>query len=255
MRSIAYVLFLLALLASLPNTSPAAERIILWGNDAKPPKVWNEHGTPKGILIDILHEIEKRTGIEFEIKLCPWARAFSNGCSGMGGVFGLSKTQKSLKAFDFSMPMYYDKIILVVCKGKEFKFESLDDLKGKTIGIIRGSVPGDEFAKAINTVFTPSYGSTQVSRLRMLLEGRVDAVVLSPGKTGLLHNIEKDPVLKRNADKFVCLEKPIARDANHIGFIKQLNRQETRNTIDKALCSMWADGTIERISWRYGCPQ
>ena len=42
--------------------------------------------------------------------------------------------------------MYYDEILLVVLKGKEFTFNTMEDLRGKTIGCLRGASYGDEYA-------------------------------------------------------------------------------------------------------------
>lgn len=233
----------------------AQESVIIFGNSMKPPKTWSENGTPKGIMVDILREIEKRTDITFDIRLFPWARAYCYAKEGRGGVYGFSKTTERLKLFDYSDPIFNENILLVTLKGKEFPFESLSDLKGKTIGVTRGARWGDAYAKAMQTIFTPNFTSNPEVRLRMLLAGRIDAAVVGPGKAGLLHIFETDPFLKANADKFVFLKKPLVADPNHIGFLKTMKKAELIKKINMAIRIMWQDGTIDNIGKKYACPR
>lgn len=245
------VSFLCCLTVVPPATSHADDRILLYGNAIKPPKTWDESGSPKGILIDIIREIEKRTDLEFDIQMRPWARAYKNALEAQGGIYGLSKTRERLSLFDYSIPMYYDEIVLVVLKGNEFQFNSMADLAGKRIGVTRGASYGDEYADALGTIFIPVYNSNPTHSLRMLHEGRIDATVIGPGKAGLLHFLSRDPYLKGLDDKFVILEKRLAKDTNHIGFRKTMKCGKTLQTINQALRSMWQDGSIDRIIEKY----
>lgn len=253
MKSLAALLLLLVIAAVPGDMCHAndAEPIVLYGNEAKAPKVWNDNGTPRGVLVDILHEIEARSGLTFDIRLFPWPRTYHYATQARGGVFGLSKTDERLRTFDYSAIMFYDELCLVTLRDKQFPFRTMDDLQGKVIGVPRGSVYGDEYARALRTVFTPIEDVNAVQRLRLLLLGRMDAAVIGPGRAGLAHYIAQHPELQANADRFVCLERPIARDPNYIGFHKSLERGPTLQGIDTALDEMWQDGTIDRIveSW------
>ena len=243
------ILLLCCSLAGLP--AMAAERIILFGYDNKPPLAWVENDTPKGIYLDILHQIEERTGLAFEIRLMPWKRAYMQALDKQGGIFGLSKNTERLRIFDYSEMMYVDEMRLVVLKGNEFEYRTVDDLEGKTIGVTRGASYGDVFDKASKTIFTPSVDANPVCRLRMLLAGRIDAALIGPGEASVRHVIEQDRELRMNRNRFVVLETPFNRDANFIGFNKALDRTGTLAEINQALEAMWLDGTIERIEAQY----
>ena len=247
------LIVLFALAGALPagNTAWAAERITLFGNTAKPPKTWSEDGAPKGILVDIIKEIQKRSDLDFTIEQRPWARAYEQALQGAGGVYGLSKTQERLELFDYSEPIFIDEILLVTLKGRDFPFESMADLAGKRIGTTRGSVYGDDFKYAMENIFIPIYSNDPVLRLRMLLERRIDAAVIGPGKAGLRFQLERDPYLIGRAEEFVVLEKPIAVDPNYIGFKKTMNQGKTLETINRAVHSMLEDGSLEAISQKY----
>jgi polar amino acid transport system substrate-binding protein len=240
---------LAALLAARP--APAADPIVIFGNDSNPPKSWADNGRPKGILVDILHEIEARSGLVFDIRLMPWKRAYLNALDGRGGIFGLSKNTERLSLFDFSDIMYVDEMRLVVIKGREFHYHSMADLKGLTLGVTRGASYGDEYDRAKGRVFIPSEDSGATSRLRMLLAGRIDAALIGPGKTAVRVTITRDKTLMENRDQFVILDTPFARDDNYIGFTRGLGRRETLQRISRVLREMRRDGTIRRIEARY----
>ena len=249
MHRLAALLLFLALL--LPAPILAAEPIAIFGNDSAPPKSWVEGGHPRGILVDILREVEARTGLSFEIKLMPWKRAYMNALEDRGGIFGLSMNKERKGLFDFSEVMYFDEMRLVVLKGREFAYHSVEDLKCMTVGVTRGASYGDDYDRAKGRIFVPSEDSSPVSRLRMLLAGRIDAALLGPGKASVRMALNKDDALRENSDKFVILDAPFNRDANYIGFTKTLRQTEVLKLIDRALKAMRKDGTIARIEARY----
>ena len=146
---------LLGVLFLLAGVCHAGEKITIFGTDSKPPKTWSENGVPKGILVDILNEISNRTGIDFEIELSPWARAFNSATSRDGGIYGFSKTKERVEQFDYTDVMFYDDIILVTLKGKEFPFRSMEDLRGKVVGITRGARYGKEFCESFGKSVYP----------------------------------------------------------------------------------------------------
>ncbi|MEZ7196600.1 substrate-binding periplasmic protein [Pseudodesulfovibrio karagichevae] len=253
MRPFTLLLALLTLLAAQLPAPPAhaADPIVIFGNDSKPPKSWMEDGCAKGILVDILHEIEARSGLVFDIRLMPWKRAYLSALDDRGGIFGLSKNRQRLSLFDFSDVMYVDEMRLVVLKGREFAYRSVEDLKGKTLGVTRGASYGDEYDRAKGRIFVPSEDSGAVSRLRMLLVGRIDAALIGPGRTSVRTAITRDNTLMENRDQFVILDTPFVRDDNYIGFTQSMARRETLQRINRVLRAMRRDGTIRRIEARY----
>ena len=248
------LLLSLTILLGVPLPAPAAsaaDPIVIFGNSSKPPKSWLDEGSPKGILVDILREVEARTGLVFDIRLMPWKRAYMNALDGQGGIFGLSRNKKRLNLFDFSEVQYVEELRLVVLKGNEFTYRTIDDLKGKTLGVTRGASYGDEFDRAKGQVFTPSEDSSPVCRLRMLLAGRIDAALIGPGEAALNFALARDKKLSEHRDRFVMLPPSFVRDDNYIGFAKAMQRTETLDRINRALRELQRDGVIEQIEARY----
>ena len=253
MRHPSLLLAPLALLTALllPSPATAADHIVIYGNDCKPPKSWVHQGRPKGVLVDILHEIEARTGLKFDIRLMPWKRAYMNALEGRGGIFGLSKNQERLGLFDFTEVMYVDEMRLVVLKGREFVYRKPEDLKGMVLGVTRGASYGDEYDRAKGKIFIPSEDSGPISRLRMLLAGRIDAALIGPGEASVRFTITQDRMLMENRDQFVILDTPFVQDDNYIGFLKGTDRLDALDKIDRALRDMRKEGAIRRIEDRY----
>ena len=106
-------------------------------------------GEQRGVLIDILNYADKQMPQHrFELSLYPWARAYMASASGQGGLLGISWTWRRDEVFDYSEPLFYDEVVIVVRKGHEFNYQSLSDLQGKTLGTVRGASFGSTFDRA-----------------------------------------------------------------------------------------------------------
>lgn len=246
------IILLLGLLL-LPAMGNAAPPITIFGNYSKPPKIFaDDSGTPAGILVDILRELEPLTGLTFHISLHPWKRAYALAEAGRGGVTGLSMTSERLKIFDYTDVVYYDDLILIVRKGEEFSFRSMEDLRGKVIGSRMGSVYGEEFAAAKDAFLTLDEDTGGlVNRLEKLLAGRIDVAIAGPGRAGFNAALAKSPTLQQAKDKFSILSEPLKRDPNYIGFAKSANKTEAVQRINDGLARLWSNGTIAAIETRW----
>ncbi|MCK5877739.1 MAG: transporter substrate-binding domain-containing protein [Candidatus Marithrix sp.] len=162
LKNLIILFFVIILLTS--GTAVFCDDLFIFGNHDKPPKYYLENKTPKGILIDIMRYVKAETGYSFNIKLYPWKRAYYNALKGKGGIIGLSKNSERLKIFDYSDVMYYDELVLVVLKGNEFPFDKIEDIKGKTLGVQRGSSYGDEFENGKGVLFETMENDNQINR-------------------------------------------------------------------------------------------
>lgn len=136
----------------------------------KPLRAWQQK------LFDYL---QQDLGVEFDVQMYPWARAERNARSGKGLIFGLPKTPERLREMRFSEPAMRNTLWLVTRSDATFPFESLADLKGKTIGAVRGYSYGEPFEQARNKLFRVEDDiASRAARLQRLLLKRVDAVLL-----------------------------------------------------------------------------
>ncbi len=196
----------------------------MYGNEYKPPKIYLKNGKPAGILVEILELIAHESAHSFNIELSPWNRAYTRASEGEAGIVGISKTAERLKIFDFSNPIFHEEILLVTLQEKTFDFQSLADLKGKKIGMRRGSIYGEAFAQAKRDYLDIVEDSDGHQRLRMLLRGRIDVAIIGPGKAGFDFIISQDPFLDSKKSEFTILKKPLLHDANYLAFPKSLEK-------------------------------
>ncbi len=123
--------------------------------------------------------LERELGVKFRIQRYPWARAEHNARSGAGLIFGLPKTPERLRELRYSNPAVRRTLWLVTRSDATFPFETLADLKGKTIGAVHGYSYGEEFEQSRNKLFRVDDDlPSRSNRLRRLLLKRVDVVLL-----------------------------------------------------------------------------
>lgn len=241
--------FLIFLFVFIFVQSGFGEEIKIYGNEARPPKIWQENNEPKGILVDILKYAEPQMGSVLKIELYPMARSIKNAEGKLGGVIGFSKNEERLKIFDFSDPVYYDEVVLVVKKGREFDFKKIDDLAGKTVVFQRGASYGPEFEEA-KRILKPHESNSPVNSLQFLAAGRADAAIVSPGKEALNY-ILKDPELQKVKNDFVVLEKPLTKDPNYLAFHKDLKMTNFLTKFNTVIKTGLENGDIKKIAEKY----
>jgi len=240
---------LLFILLCFTTTQTQAETLHIVGDDSAKPKNWmSADGHPRGLMVDLLGEVSKRTGIEFTIELAPWNRSFQLSAQGHGAIIGFSKTKEREQSWDYSVPMYFDELVIVTSKSKTFSFTGLNSLSGKRVAIKRGSSYGDDFEQAKKEkLFEIIETTDRAGQIRMLTLNRVDAILLSPGKIALETVISENDWLAEHKNKLIILSPPYKRDPNYLGIPKSMNQSHLLEPINKALEAIRADGTYQEI--------
>jgi polar amino acid transport system substrate-binding protein len=220
------------------------------GSDDLAPKSWSENGRTRGYVIEAAVEALHRAGYAVEVKLEPWIRAVEEAKAGGGFITPFSKTPERLQYFDFSRPLVYDRVVVVVRKGHEFPFTGARDLAGKTVGVLRGAAYGGDWGAALPS-FIPEEDTDAAARLGKLMRGRLDAAVISSGASGLRIAAARaglDPA------EFTILPVPILENPNYLAVPKSRSSAATITRLDAVIAQMEADGTIARIMADYDDP-
>jgi polar amino acid transport system substrate-binding protein len=151
----------------------------------------------KDDIRQLLLYLEREANVSFMINYYPMARLLNQIKNGEGLGFGLSKNSERLATMRFSEPIYANYVWIVTRKNNVFPFANLDDLKGKTIGVIRGVSYGDEFDQKKNEVFTVEEDTaSHVARLKKLAMKRMDAMLFGARQSNaseveaLLHHMQ-----------------------------------------------------------------
>ncbi len=245
-------LLLICWISLLAPGSILSQELLIVGDHDSPPKYYLENGENKGFVVDITQWVLDDMGHDYKTELIPWKRAYHyalNNKKGTG-IIGLSMNSERLKIFDYSDPLYYGDLMVVVKKGKEFPFKTIQDLKGKIISVGRGSSYGDKFEKAIKQgVFEVLGFAKNSSGLKMLKAGRVDALLIGPGKYGLKKVVDADKELQMN--QFSILPVPFKRDAKHLGIHKSMNMKPFLKKFNISLKKAWDTGVADQLIAKY----
>jgi polar amino acid transport system substrate-binding protein len=229
------------------HASARAESITLYGNSEQPPKAWLDNGTPRGFAVEASIEVLKRAGFDVTVSLLPFARAMQQTTEGniMTGVF---YSAERAKLYDYSDPLVFDDVAIIVAKGKEFPFEKPADLIGKKIGLQGSFFYGDDFAAILPQLSTD--GDTSPSlRLKKLAAGRVDVALINPGRTAFLNSAKEAEL---SPDAFTALPKPLAKLANHLVVGKNVaGGRDVLARVNKAIAASSADGALAKIMAKY----
>jgi len=205
---------------------------------------------------NVLNYFEHQLHIQFEIHRYPLARVLANAKNGEGIIFGLSKNQERSTQFVFSEPIYANTVWLITRRENAFTFGSMADLKGKTIGIVRGASYGDEFDKQSNVLFKVEDDvSSHSSRLKKLLNKRMDIMLLStfytqaPDVENYLRQIlrsegQTDEQTIRTG--FVVLPKPLMSDELHFATAPGAG-EAWINKLNQAIIVAKKSGEIARL--------
>jgi len=236
------------------NSITVANEITLWGNYQKAPKIYlNPEKQAHGVLIEIANLIAAKTGDKFNYELAPWARAYYQSKKAKQkniGIIGIKKNPKRLALFDFSAPIYFDSNYLVVLKERNFKIETIKDLKGLRVSYNRNGYFGPKFEQA-KQYFIDAADTNNIVRLKKLLLGRIDAALLGgPGRKGLNMALEQDESLKGTGDKFELLPIEFATP-DHIAFSKALDQKDSIDRINLAIKELNEEGAIKQIINKY----
>lgn len=241
-RSIAGLLLAAVLCgAAAPHAAAAPHTVPLLIGDTL-----DEQGKPKplsAIKRKLLDAIERELDIRFELHMYPWARAEHYALQGGGLIFGLPKSADRLHALRYSDVAGYNRLWIVTRSDATFNFTSMDDLRGKTIGLVRGYSYGQEVDQARNVIFrTDEDIASRGTRLTRLMLRRVDAVLLYQPSTQTAREIEAE------VNAFMAPRLPTIGAAANVGYSVLPKPVSTDGGVFFAIARHRDDGIIARIN-------
>ncbi len=186
----------------------------------------------RGELIPVKDDIrqlllffEREAQVNFDVQYYPMARLLNHVNNGDGIAFGLSKNSERLETMQFSEFIYANYVWLVASNRQAFEFNHIDDLKGKTVGIIRGVSYGDEFDRKKNVLFKVEEDTaSHVARLKKLAMRRMDVMLFGARESDprqvetllrRMQSVDKSHVLDASEMAFTVLRKPLRIDELH----------------------------------------
>ncbi|WP_034341931.1 transporter substrate-binding domain-containing protein [Deinococcus misasensis] len=194
-----------------------------------------------GFDVDIARELAERLGVKPEFITTEWSGIIAGLQAGKYDVIvnQVSITSERQKILDFSKPYIFSSAQLIVRKGEPRKFKTLNDLKGKKLGVGLGSNYYD-MAKSVAGIELKTYQAAP-DTLRDLSLGRIDAALNDSLLMAYLTVKTRLPV-KGGAQ---------IGEATSMGIPFQKNNPKFAAAINKALDDMKNDGTYLKISKKW----
>ncbi|MDM8550501.1 transporter substrate-binding domain-containing protein [Desulfobacterales bacterium HSG2] len=128
------------------STSALAEELaVVYANWA--PYTFTKDGKATGIIIDTVNEACKRLNIVPKLRLLPWKRALKYMKKGkMDALLTPIYTEERTEFMYYSSePANIERTVFLTWKGSGIKVNGLDDLKGKSVAVVRGYSYTSEF--------------------------------------------------------------------------------------------------------------
>jgi len=238
LRIVTLAFAVLVLQASSAWTQPL--RILF--DQANPPFMYAADNKAVGIYPAIIAEAFARMGQPVTLEALPWKRALISMDDGHAGVAGIYKTEERLHKYDYSDSLFEETLLVVTRAGSGLKYEGIESLRGKMLGISRGWTYGDEFEAARKAgVFQVEEADGDGQNLEKLRAQRIDVILCvreaafsAMAGTG-------------SRDKFTIQEKPFSVTPAFLAFSRQEHMEQTLAEFNAALRSMREDGTWDNI--------
>lgn len=231
--------------------TPLPARLSVAGDVAFPPYSYLAGGQAAGIDVDILAELSRRTGIEFDLQLMPFKRVIESLREGRidAGMAVLRSPQREDFAI-FTGVLHNSTYALFVPAGSTLAFDGLDSLRGRHIGKVRGFYVSEDFdAEAAAGRIRVTEAATSEQSLRMLLAGRVEAI---SGQLVVMQHVARELGL---ADRLQALPRPLAPDRPAFLVLSRQSPLRDKEALAQrlrlALEAMHKDGSVQRIESRY----
>jgi len=198
----------------------------------------------RGFAYDVIRLVGRELALPLEFKKnVPWKRLLLLMEFGKLDVMtGIFKTGERAGKFHFSVPFANIEHVVFVKKGREFPFDTFDDLIGRTGGNVLGGAIGggfDEFRKKHNLIIQEVSDNRQ--SFKKLMADRIDYVPLNYFE-GI--NLIEELGL---TGKIVALPKPLSSSPLCIALSKETSCQSLLPDINGILQRLKADGTIDRL--------
>lgn len=235
-------------LAVWAQTDP---RLTVHGDYAFPPYSYLQDGQARGIDVELMQELSQRSGIAFDIQLVPFKRVIESLRLGTVdlGMAVLRNAEREAFAI-YSGVLHNSTYVLFAPKGREFRFDSLESLRGKNIGRVRGFFISEAFdAEVAAGRIMVSESAAAEQGIKMLMAGRVDAI---SGQSVVTRYLAREMGL---ADRLSALPQALTPDRPAYLVLSRASAMPDKERISErlrqALEAMHRDGTVERIEARY----
>ncbi len=232
----------LCLLAGLPRSSLAETFEV--GFYDYPPMMIQSSGS--GIYQDILDEVSKLTGDTFNVRYYPYSRIgllFNQGKLDIEpGVYpGWVKNQEVPGVFSTVFGKVDD--VLVFSQGNAFPVKTPNDLRGRSVGMVRGYAYPDLKQLITDGLLDRRDALNEGQLLKMLAAGRFNQIIIN--KAVAQYSIF-------NVPEYRYFEVGDVMNSYDVSMRVNPKREAWLPKLDEAILQLKKSGAIEKIYGKYG---
>lgn len=208
---------------------------------ANPPFMSEASGKAVGVYPALIKEAFSAMGTKVLIDAKPWKRCLSELDDGITGVGGIYKNDERLQKYDFSEPIFVERMAVYFHKARPVEFANVASLVGLTVGVVRGWSYGDEFDRAVKDkkILVEDVTSDSQNFQKLGLR-RLDVVLaIEEAGAGVLKSGQYPDI--------VASPKPLFENPTFLAFNKRAKPADLLARFNKALTDMKANGKLKRI--------
>lgn len=220
------------------------KEVFILGHTDYPPFGMLDDGESIGFDIDMASEMTDRLGVELETKYINWdSKQFELDNQNIDAIWnGFTITDAREEEVTFTEPYFDNHIVMMSLKGNTY--ESLNDLKDKTVGVelqSSGQIAIEE-REDVNTSLEEMMKYSSVSEALMALKtGGIDVIVVD-------ENFARY-VSSKESERYEISEARFNPENYGIGLRKGSNKLAKK--IDEIIDEMIADGSAGKISEKW----
>jgi len=161
----------------LATAELAKTKIIIGGDYDYPPySFFDKSGIAKGFDVDLIKAVAERIDAEIEFVFTPWDEAVQNLKTGkVDLLLATLYTEDRTRYFDFTIPYNLDYYSIFSLKGSNI--QSVNDLHGKNVIILKGDASIENFIKPLDLVKNISHAVSYPEAFKRLLSGQHDYIL------------------------------------------------------------------------------
>ena len=236
------ILILCLIFGSTMTVFGANGRMVVVVDRNYPPYSYGTVKKAEGLYTRLIEGVFGRMGMKVEVRALPWKQALREGGEGRAAVGGIYKNTARLKIYDYSEPLFEERLAVYVKKGRTFHFSRLADLQGKIIGLNSDWSYGDKFDSARKKYhFTAEEAASNLENFRKLVAGKIDCLVAD--------QVAASRIIRQEnlSDKVQKLDKPAAVNDVYLAFAKRLGEKNLLERFNRTLEAMKKDGSYRRL--------
>ena len=228
------------LLVLSAGMAKAADTISVGFDESNPPLMYGADGEAKGVYPDLIAAIFAKMGTPLKLYAAPWTRVLQGADAGTNGVGGIYKNATREAKYDYSSAIYEEELAIYTTADKTFTYNNVEDLTGKSIGVIRGWSYGDDFDKArAANKFTVEDVERDQLNVKKLALGRLDAII------GIPVSIDDEVQKGGFSGQVKQLSNPLSKSPTFLIFAKSAAQTVLITKFNETLAAMRADGSYE----------